>query len=242
MATYNGESYLYRQLASILEQLQYNDEVIISDDGSTDDTLKIIASFQDKRIKLLRNPNERSPVSNFQHALLHASGEYIFLSDQDDIWFPNKVNGVLQILKDYDLVVHDCNLQYKDQIIGNHFKIRKSGKGLFKNLFKNRFLGNCMAFRRGILKYALPFPPDLPMHDMWIGLVATLYGEVCFMKPVLSIWRRHDNSFQRKFRSKISISAKLKFRFILIKNLIRLTIKTAKLRGSNNKLLFLSGD
>lgn len=174
MATYNGESYLYRQLASILEQLQYNDEVIISDDGSTDDTLKIIASFQDKRIKLLRNPNERSPVSNFQHALLHASGEYIFLSDQDDIWFPNKVNGVLQILKDYDLVVHDCNLQYKDQIIGNHFKIRKSGKGLFKNLFKNRFLGNCMAFRRGILKYALPFPPRFT-HARYVDRISSYF-------------------------------------------------------------------
>jgi len=225
IATYNGENYLYQQLASILDQLHQEDEVIISDDGSTDHTLDIIRSFKDKRITLLQNPNERSPILNFQNALLRAKGEFIFLSDQDDIWLPYKVRDVLEVLKKYDLVVHDCTLKCGSQIISSHFKIRKSGKGLFKNLFKNTFQGNCMAFRRRILQNALPFPAGIPMHDAWIGLVASLYGKVYFMKRELSMWRRHDDSFGNKFLSRTSIESKFKFRYILLKNLVRLALK-----------------
>ncbi|WP_207426498.1 glycosyltransferase family 2 protein [Pedobacter sp. SYSU D00535] len=228
IATYNGESYLQEQLKSILDQLRYDDEVIVSDDGSTDHTLTIIESFHDSRIRVLHSARPKSPVSNFEHALSHAKGEYIFLSDQDDIWFPNKVNLVLGYLKKYDLVVHDCKIQKDGRVVGSYFSDSNSGSGLIKNLLKNTFLGNCMAFRRNVLLHALPFPEDIPMHDMWIGLVATLYGKVYFIRNKLSIWRRHDHSFLNKYRLKTSVVTKLKFRIILIKSIIRLLFRKAR--------------
>ena len=100
IATYNGEKYLRKQLDSILNQLEYNDEVIISDDGSSDETLNIISSYNDKRIHVFHNKGEHGVVKNFENGLNHVLGDYIFLCDQDDIWKSNKVQVVLNELKD----------------------------------------------------------------------------------------------------------------------------------------------
>ncbi len=94
MATYNGEKYIKEQLESILLQLENQDEVIVSDDGSTDHTLKIIESLNDQRIKILKGPRN-GVKQNFAHALSFCKGKYIFLSDQDDIWLENKVKHLL---------------------------------------------------------------------------------------------------------------------------------------------------
>ena len=84
IATYNGEHYINQQLKSILSQLSYNDEIIISDDSSNDKTINIIESFNDKRIKLLKYQKYFNPIYNFENTLKNVSGDYIFLSDQDD--------------------------------------------------------------------------------------------------------------------------------------------------------------
>src|SRR3954452_14743734 len=96
LATYNGERFIAEQLKSIITQLDENSEVIISDNGSTDRTIEIITSFNDKRIVLL-HCSQRGLISNFENALNKVSGDIIFLSDQDDIWLGNKV----QIVKEY---------------------------------------------------------------------------------------------------------------------------------------------
>ena len=110
IATYNGEKYIFEQISSILSQLGKDDEVIISDDGSTDDTIKIIESICDNRVRLLINNGKHGFVSNFEKALMKSKGDFIFLSDQDDIWKSNKVQVVLKSLNKYDLVVHDADL------------------------------------------------------------------------------------------------------------------------------------
>ena len=86
MATYNGEKYIAAQIISILAQIGPDDELIISDDGSTDKTVEIIKTFRDPRIKLYQDHVFRDPIKNFQHALTKSSGRYIFLADQDDVW------------------------------------------------------------------------------------------------------------------------------------------------------------
>ena len=107
IATYNGGAFIKRQLYSILPQLGENDEVVIADDGSTDDTLPIIESLNDKRIKIIEGPHRHSPIWNFEKALKAAKGDYIFLSDQDDEWMPNKVKVTLPYLKTADCIVSD---------------------------------------------------------------------------------------------------------------------------------------
>ncbi|MDE5758415.1 MAG: glycosyltransferase, partial [Allobaculum sp.] len=86
IATYNGERYIETQIRSILDQLNEDDEIIISDDSSTDRTLDIIRSLNDSRIKLFAGNKFHSRTFNFENALKQATGDFIFLSDQDDIW------------------------------------------------------------------------------------------------------------------------------------------------------------
>ena len=104
IATYNGGKFLGEQLQSILCQLGKDDEVIISDDGSTDNTYLLVMSIQDNRIKFYKHksdsfllPHEKATL-NFENALKYAKGDYIFLSDQDDVWVENKVEVMCQIL------------------------------------------------------------------------------------------------------------------------------------------------
>ena len=119
IATYNGEKFIKEQLDSILCQLSNDDEVIISDDGSTDKTIEIIESYNDDRIKIFHHEkNEKLSkikegrnfyyaTQNFSNALEKVSGDYVFLSDQDDIWLQNKVSRSLELLKKNDVIVHN---------------------------------------------------------------------------------------------------------------------------------------
>ena len=106
MATYNGEKYIREQLDSILVQLSKEDEVVISDDSSTDRTVAIIKEFRDDRIVLFENQKFRSPVFNFQNSLNHAKNDIIILSDQDDIWKSDKVEVLMQYIYKYDLICY----------------------------------------------------------------------------------------------------------------------------------------
>ncbi len=141
-------------------------------------------------------PSYLSLVGNFQNALLNSSGDVIFLADQDDVWLDGKVQRILELLAEYDLVVSDC--QVVDENLGviydSYFDLMRSGSGLIKNLYKNTYMGCCMAFNRKIYDVALPFPPSIPMHDWWIGCVAEVYGKVHFVEESLLLYRRHGNN------------------------------------------------
>lgn len=223
MATYDGERFIKEQIESILSQLSENDELIISDDGSTDDTLNIIKNFKDKRITLLENNTFHSPIYNFENALKHASGDYIFLSDQDDVWLPNKVSVCMEYLKTCDLLIHDAEIINGDGdvISSSFFKINHTRKGRFYNLLKNGYHGCCMVFNSTVLKRCLPFPQKIPMHDSWIGNIATFNSlRVKFVPEILIKYRRHEsNASISGERSKRPILQKLKER-LLILNLV----------------------
>lgn len=194
LASYNGGLYIGEQIESILQQLQVNDELVISDDGSSDNTLAVIARFQDARIRLVNGPRQ-GLIKNFEYALAQAKGDVIFLSDQDDIWHERKVTECLTILSNdqVSMVVTDCQVidASRKVIAPSFFKMRHSGGGLFKNLIKNSYLGCCLAFKRRILLSAMPFPDSIPMHDWWLGLIANMYGKVIFLDMPLLSYRRH---------------------------------------------------
>ena len=143
IATYNGEKYIKEQLESILSQLETSDEVIVSDDNSTDNTLKIIQSFCDKRIKIYTNKGLKGYSSNFENALAKANGEYILLSDQDDVWLPNKVDTIINDLLKYDFVVTDAIVvnDNLETLIPSHFNHAHTKGGLLNNFFKTRYIG-----------------------------------------------------------------------------------------------------
>lgn len=228
IATYNGEKYIKEQLDSIRCQLSESDEIIISDDSSTDATLKIIENINDNRIKILPNNTFRSPIFNSENALKHAKGDYIFLSDQDDIWMPEKVMKMKSELLHKDLCISDCMIIDADGVIieKSFFEMHRSSRGFWKNLTKNTYIGCCMAFKREILKYVLPFPSNIAMHDIWIGLSVELMGTSVFIKDKLIKYRRHDrNASPTSKKSQYSFQFKIHYRFIILYQLLKRKIQ-----------------
>ena len=224
IASHNGERFIKKQLESILSQIDPKDEIIISDDSSTDNTLEIIKSFNDRRITLLENNKFYDPVFNIENALKHAQGEYIFLADQDDIWMKDKVSICIEYLKKYDLVLSDCSIidENDNTIEPSFFQLRHSKPGFIKNFYLNSYIGCCMAFNRKILNKVLPFPPDIAMHDMWIGLTAELTGKTYFIKQKLVHYRRHSENLSSTSQfSKYSINYRINYRIRLLHRLLQ---------------------
>lgn len=203
MATYNGEKYLKEQIDSILVNLSENDELVISDDGSTDGTVDIIHKYikNDNRIKLFEGPRN-GVKQNFANAINKCLGKYIFLCDQDDIWCENKVEEVLSFFEkkdDITLVIHNCkivdgNLKETGK---NFFDYRKSGNGILKNIWKNTYIGCCIAFKSELKNKILPIPNDIEMHDQWIGILNEKYGKSYFLDKCLIKYRRHENNVSK---------------------------------------------
>lgn len=225
--TYNGGKFIRLQLESILNQLSSDDEVIISDDSSTDDTLDIVRSFKDCRIKIFGGNQFHSPIYNLENALNKAKGDYIFLSDQDDEWCPNKVNKCLNVLKKYNMVIHDAIVVdgNNKQIAPSFFSLNHTRQGKYYNLIKNGYIGCCMAFNRNVLTYSLPFPKHLPMHDLWLGNIAAFKcGHIKFIKDKLILYRRHgNNTSNASEKSTRKIKARIMDRIIIIRNIFSIT-------------------
>lgn len=219
VATFNGQGFIQDQLISVLNQLDTGDEVIVADDGSFDDTIKIILALKDKRIKILPSSANLGIVKNFERALSSASGDYIFLCDQDDIWLKGKVDRTLESLQTSLLTVSDCKVVDASllEINPSFFSLRNSGAGFIKNLYRNGYLGCCMAFRKELLPYILPIPRSSPMHDMWIGLIAETVGKVSFIYEPLVLYRRHGkNASPTAEKSNFSLYKQIKFRLTLV--------------------------
>ena len=198
LAAYKGEKYICTQIGSILGQLGGNDELIVSDDfpsGKTKDA--IFNRFgDDSRIVYLEGPS-KGVIKNFEFAISRARGEYIFLCDQDDVWLDGKIQRVVEKLKNgADLVLHNALIVDGElrETGETAFEINKTKKGFLRNIIKNSYQGCCMAFRAEMIKYILPFPPALPMHDQWIGLMAEKHGNVVFIDEPLILYRRHGGN------------------------------------------------
>jgi glycosyltransferase involved in cell wall biosynthesis len=196
MAAHNGAHYIREQIASILPQLGKSDELIVVDDSSQDNTIALIESFGDSRVRIVRNVHNMGVVRSFERALQVAGGDILFLSDQDDLWHSEKVREFVARFAAYPTIT---------LIIGNGELIGAAGQslnerlyssgavatGVLANLVKNRYQGSTMAFRREVLSVALPFPKGLPMHDSWIGLVNAIIGKAGYLDQPLVFYRRH---------------------------------------------------
>ncbi len=233
MATRNGGRFIQQQLSSILKQLAPDDEVIISDDSSTDETIDMIVSCADARITLLPGNTFYSPVFNIENALKHATGDIIVLSDQDDIWLDNKVATIRNYFDNGPASLRLVSLdgmavdEHGNVIVESLFQKLSAGPGLFKNIFNNTYMGCCLAFSRELLDIALPFPRKIPMHDMWLGLLAELYGEVTFIPEKTIQYRKHDASVT-DFRIKFMPVTQIKRRWHLAYNLLRRRLQYQK--------------
>ena len=240
IASCNGEKFICQQIDSILNQLEKKDEIIISDDSSTDSTVEIIKSYSDPRIKLLENCKFKSPVFNLENALKLAKGDYIFLADQDDLWKKNKIEITLGYLKEYNVVISDCNLINEDGVETHpsFFELNGSKSGLVHNFIQNSYLGCCMAFDRKILSAILPFPRNIAMHDIWIGIMSELIGKPLFLSEKLVSYRRHSLNFspttqKSNFSIWYKIGYRLQFMFYAAMRYFKIKINENKYNHSH---------
>lgn len=231
MATYNGEKFIKEQIDSILCQLSENDELIISDDYSTDKTVDIIKSYVDPRIKLYYNGGIKGCTHNFENALKKASGDFIFLSDQDDIWLPGKISKMILFLQknEYDLVM--CNYI----LVNEKLEIMKSPfydenypmkRSVISNLYKCVGCGCCLTFTKRALGFFLPFPTKVVLHDLWIFLFAITNLKCGYCYDPLLLSRRHQGTvtFVGK-KNTHSFFFKVKYRLYVMLHLIYRSFK-----------------
>lgn len=200
MASFNGIAHIQKQVDSVLAQLCEGDELVVSDDGSTDGTRQWLDALaaKDTRVNVIDGPGQ-GVVRNFETAIAACKGEWIFLCDQDDEWRPDKREAVLSHAEKTGaaLVMHDARVVDGDGNVlhESFFALRGSRAGLLKNLWKNSYIGCCIAFSRQLLPYILPFENGIPMHDQWIGLQAGRHGGVSLLaKPLLDYRRHGDNA------------------------------------------------
>ena len=199
MCTYNGEKYIREQLDSILNQTHTNIELIITDDFSTDGTVEIIKEYSDKdsRISFYKNEKNIGFLKNFEKAISLCTGEYIALTDQDDIWKINKLEIFLNEIKENVLIYSDAILIDKDSKEIGQELIRPgsclcSGK-CNKAFFLTNFVsGNTMMFKKELIKYILPIPNKMSYHDIWIAFVASTYGTITYTEEPMTYYRRYS--------------------------------------------------
>jgi glycosyltransferase involved in cell wall biosynthesis len=238
MATYNGEKYLKQQIDSILSQIGNDDELIISDDGSTDGTIDLINKINDNRIEIYIHtpsfPKKKKMLNlhtanhyisfNFLNAIEKASGDFIFLSDQDDIWYPYKIEKSMEALKYCDMVISNFSVVDQDGqvIIKKYQKKKPFSENYFLSALSPGYTGCAMAFKREILNYVLPFPKDVSCgHDNWAGVCVTRFGKIFYIDEPLFQHRIHDNNNSGLAKkSPNNIAQKINLRICLLFNIL----------------------
>ena len=227
MATYNGEKYLAEQIDSIICQTYKNWNLLIRDDGSSDNTFKILKEYEkkDDRIKIIKDKKRNLGIAkNFEELLKISSSELIMFSDQDDVWKKDKIKIMLKYVGNSDLIISDAIVTNEklECISESLFCLVKSKNGIIKNVIKNTYYGCCMLFKRKILEEVLPIPNNKEIgHDLWIGLISEKYYKVKFIDEKLIYFRRHSNNVTTINKSKRNIRKKIIGRYIILKELFR---------------------
>jgi hypothetical protein len=200
MTVYNGRRFLRAQVESILCQFEANDELVVVDDASTDDSVELLTSLNSSQIRIFRNTENQGVIKSFERGLQLAREEYIFLSDQDDLWLPGKRSAfVAQFEHNRStlVVISDAEVINGDgEIIAKSFMSVRHGfkGGVVATIWRNRYLGCAMAVRRSLLRVALPIPPGVPMTDMWLGVLGQIKGRVIYLQTPYLQYRRHNKN------------------------------------------------
>jgi len=196
LATYNGRAYLGEQLASLVAQNRRPDELVVCDDGSTDGTVDLLEEFARTapfRVRIHRNERNLGMIRNFEQALSLCEGDIIFLSDQDDVWLPEKISDVLKVFEETPgaLAVINDKLIADENLVPTGATMLGNIRG-FGSPDNNFVAGCCSAFRREWLGIALPIPDGAIAHDTWLVGLAHRLGVVSISERPLQYYRRHS--------------------------------------------------
>ncbi len=208
MATYNGEKYLKEQIESVLNQTYKNIRLVISDDCSKDGTINILKQYEnDKRIEVHYHEKNQGYIKNFEYLLKQVKNNIYMLSDQDDVWMPEKITKSYEklIKNDADMVFAD--LEVVDENLKtiypsfNKFMLLDRKINKYINSYKLNYLYNCITgctlmSKSKWIKDILPIPTDSKylIHDHWIGVIVSLNGKIVYMPEKYIKYRQHGNN------------------------------------------------
>lgn len=208
LATYNGEKYLKEQIDSILEQTYSDFRLLISDDGSTDGTRKILEEYKNKdsRIQVFFQESNLGVVKNFEFLLKKVESAYYMFSDQDDIWKAEKIEKSLNkiendncdlVYSDLEVVDEKLNVTYESywKLKGIYNKIKKYNN--FESLYLNNFVTGCTIIsKKELIDTYLPLPntSKYVLHDYWISLILSQNGKIDYIEEPLIKYRQHKNN------------------------------------------------
>lgn len=243
MAAYNGGKFVDAQLRSILPQLHNEDEVIVVDDCSQDETVERIAGANDQRIQVLKHTRNAGVMRTFEDALRCSTGDIIFLCDDDDVWALTKVQRFLDVFAafpDVEIVTSRAHLidEQDKQLPNSH--VNRNGKflpGFWQNLFKNHYQGSAMAIRSTLLGRVLPFPKrNSFLHDAWIGTRNEISGgKTAFIDEDLLFYRRHSQNASQKKPLSHQILSRIELLLAHVSHLLRPTSHLDR-RASNTRV------
>lgn len=214
MASYRGASFIAQQITTILDQLGPTDELVIVDDASPDNTVEIIKGFADPRVRLIQNPENLGYVRAFEAAVQASTGEFVFLSDQDDLWVPGRVDRMLDALKSSRLVATNFSMLGGGQRPWiPPLRATMDGRRV-ANLFGimvgyRAYYGCGMAFRRDMIPVVIPIPGYVrESHDLWVAICGNIEGSVAHLDAPSLLRRLHEqNETPTGFRSLRRIAA-----------------------------------
>ncbi|MFT4153290.1 glycosyltransferase family 2 protein [Parafilimonas sp.] len=230
LASYNGEKFIAAQIDSIVNQTHQNWQLYIRDDGSTDNTLKIIREYERKFAGIhVINDNYGNVGSCQNFSLLTTSvkngNEYTMFCDQDDVWMPGKIEITLKEMlnaeklygKDYPLLVH-TNFLYADEKLKpikskENFQPNKTRTELANLLCQNHVKGCTQLINKKLLDLVGADPPAAENHDYWVALVASAFAKVIYINEKTMLYRQHGENISTQFNDDSFIK---RFRRILI--------------------------
>lgn len=218
LISYNGADFIKEQVISILAQLSLQDELLITDDGSTDQTQDIITNIDDPRIRYLDGPR-KGINTNVAFGIANAKNDLILLSDQDDLWLPGRVEFFIEKMKSgFGFVFFDAKvIDIKGNVtIPSYFRKHNTKRTFWGNLVKCRTLGCCIGFNKAAFKPQFQLPDNykkLPF-DYYITLYALAFCKVHFSDKPYHLYRRHDKNVSTGgSRSTNSLLQMLQFRW-----------------------------
>ena len=234
LATYNGEEYINEQIDSILNQTYSNFRLLISDDNSTDKTLEILRDYEkkDDRIKVFENKENKGVVKNFEFLLKKVESDLYMLSDQDDVWYENKIEETYRKLKEDDADLVFTDLEVVDEKLNTIYSSMNNYKGLTRKINKtigsyklvylyNVITGCTILSKKKYIKDILPLPNDTKnlLHDMWIGLVISLKGKISYLNKPTIKYRQHGTNEigTKKVSSQMNSIQEIRNHFINVK-------------------------
>lgn len=206
MTTYNGARHLPEQLDSFLRQKKTPHEIVVCDDGSSDSTMAILRKFQHDapfEVRIEQNPTQLGYRKNFERALSLCTGDFIFLSDQDDYWFDTKILEMTNLFS----ARPDIFVIYTDMIITdeslNPSRQTQLGNILALGCRAETYVSGCAtALRRDWLSIVLPIPTEVAAHDSWIHKLASALDVRALCLPPQQYYRRHDKNVSQWRASK----------------------------------------